>query len=124
MQNVARYLNGNRIVLVNDRQDTLINREYMQSLGYLLCTLGILGSLSTFWCFAKLFKQLKKHANLIIVFLLLLMLIANIITRQIFILWMIVVVTLAYNSYSLDQIKEKTFIGEHDDGRSCSFKLQ
>lgn len=98
MQNVARYLNGNGIFLVNDRQDTLINREFMQSFGYLLCTLGLAGSFSTFWCFGKLVIKLKDHTKLIIVFLLALMLVANIITRQIFILWMIVAVSLAFNS--------------------------
>lgn len=94
MQNIARYLDWYRIVLDNDRLDTLANREFMQSFGYLLCALGILGSQSTFLCFAKIFKQLKNYKKLIIVFLLLLMLVSNIITRQIFVLWMIMITTM------------------------------
>ena len=94
MQNVSSYLDLNRITLENDREDTLVNREFMQSFYYLLCTLGVCGSFSSFFCFGELFKNMKGYKRLIIIFLILLMFVSSMICRSIFILWMIMIAAL------------------------------
>ncbi len=43
LYNMANYLDEYGIVLVTDRADTLVHREYGQSFVYVLCTLGIAG---------------------------------------------------------------------------------
>lgn len=49
LQNQAIYLNANGIVLPSDYNETLVNREFAATIGYVLCTNGVCG-LAAFLC--------------------------------------------------------------------------
>lgn len=46
LQNQALYLSHHGIILASDTAETLLSREFAQTLGYILCTTGLLGCLA------------------------------------------------------------------------------
>lgn len=54
IQNQMLYLNHYSITLAHDTYDTMVNREFAQTLGYILCTTGISGFLAFVFPFGKM----------------------------------------------------------------------
>lgn len=84
MQNLSNYLNYYGVRLVNEGIDTLVNREFAQSFGYVLCTLGLLGVMGYIVLLIVPFAKLKRSTNGIAVLFVLFSLTSNLITRQFF----------------------------------------
>lgn len=64
MQNLTRYLNEYSITLVNDGVDTIVNKEFAQSFGYILCTLGVPGAITFVGFLASLFIKCKGKISI------------------------------------------------------------
>lgn len=62
IQNQELYLNAFNIVLPSDSLETLTNREFAQTFGYMLCCTGIIG-LIAFWC-PLINRALKSNVRL------------------------------------------------------------
>ena len=87
MQNLSRYLNEYSITLVNDGVDTMVNKEFAQSFGYILCTLGILGAIAFVGFLVSLFINCKGKNKYFFILVVELCLTASLITRLIFVLY-------------------------------------
>lgn len=57
LQNQALYLNANGIILPGDLNETLAHREFAATIGYLLCTCGLLGLVTFLSMFVPLFRN-------------------------------------------------------------------
>lgn len=69
-QNQMLYLNHYGIVLAHDTTETLVNREFAQTLGYILCTTGILGFVAFLFPFVRmLIRQEYRIKALVLLFL-------------------------------------------------------
>lgn len=93
MQNLTNYLNANVITLVNEGADTLENKEFSQSFGYVLCTLGVTGWIGFFSIIVSSLREIKRGKRSIAVVFLGMSLTASLITRQYFSLYLAVVYT-------------------------------
>lgn len=94
IQNQANYLNYNGIISVFDNVDTLGNREYAQTLGYILCTTGIIGCTVFIFGWVRMFFKSEYVTKCLIAFFLFICLVSNVFTRYIMILYMVMI----YNS--------------------------
>lgn len=109
MQNLTSYLNTHHLNLVNEGIDTLENKEFAQSFGYIICSLGVLGGASFLLHIVVLLKKMdKKYWGLLILFVAM-SVTASLITRLIFVLYIAAMWTVAfesqvkeYNGYSTD----------------------
>ena len=90
MQNLTGYLNEHSITLINDGLDTLTNKEFAQSFGYILCTLGIPGAGLFVSFLISLFCNCKGKNKYFFIFLFELCLTASLITRLIFVFYIAV----------------------------------
>lgn len=86
MQNLANYINVNSLVLVNEGIDTLVNKEYAQFFGYVLCTLGITGATAYVVFIFSLWRGMKKNHCAILILFMGLSLTSNLTTQQIYVL--------------------------------------
>ena len=69
-QNQALYLNYHQIVLPHDTSETLANREFAQTLGYVLCTTGLIGFGAFLYPFVKMvITQDYRVKTLVLMFL-------------------------------------------------------
>lgn len=84
MQNLTNYLNAYSVRLVNDGADTILNKEFAQSFGYILCALGIPGAVVFAGFLTALFCKCKGNGRFILILIAELCLTANLITRLIF----------------------------------------
>lgn len=84
MQNLSNYLNYNSISLVNEGIDTLMNKEFAQSFGYILCTLGGLGIIGFCSLILYFLCKIPFKENSIVVLFLAMSLTASLVTRQYF----------------------------------------
>lgn len=91
MQNLSRYLNAYSIDLVNDGVDTIANKEFAQSFGYMLCTLGIPGAITFVGYLLSLFINCKGKNKYFFILVVELCLTASLITRLIFVLYISVI---------------------------------
>ena len=97
MQNMTNYLNYYSINLVNEGIDTLLNREYAQSFGYVLCTLGIPGATAFGGFLIFLYSKCTKENRYFFVVIFGLCLTASIITRIIFIIYITIMYCMILN---------------------------
>lgn len=87
MQNLTRYLNAYSINLINDGVDTIVNKEFAQSFGYILCTLGIPGAVLFVGFWGSLFIKCRGNSRYFFILVVELCLTASLITRLIFVLY-------------------------------------
>lgn len=103
MQNLTNYLNANSITLVNDGADTLVNKEFAQSFGYVLCSLGVTGWLGFFSIIVSSIYEIKRGRKIIAAVFLGLSLTASLITRQYFSLYLAVIYTVIIQGHIEDR---------------------
>lgn len=96
LQNQALFLNYMGIILESDAFDTLENREYAQTLGYILCTNGIIGLVVFGMQFIALWKESKLKTRAFIVWFFVILLTCCILTRPIFIIYLTMLYSLYY----------------------------
>lgn len=99
MQNLGRYINTYTITLVHEGMDTMINKEFAQSFGYILCTLGVFGVLGYSVLLILPFKKLSKKTNGIGILMICLSLTASLITRQYFSVLLAVIWTVIFKTH-------------------------
>ena len=107
MQNLARYLDAYSINLVNDGVDTIVNAEFAQSFGYILCTLGIPGAITFVGFLASLFIKCKSENKYFFVLVIELCLTASLITRLIFVLYISVIYQMLFEESEENRIKNE-----------------
>lgn len=96
LQNQALFLNYMGIILESDALDTLENREYAQTLGYILCTNGIIGLVVFGMQFMALWKESKLKTRTFLIWFSIVLLTCCILTRPIFIIYLIILYSLYY----------------------------
>lgn len=94
MQNQALYLNYMGIILESDAFDTIENREYAQTLGYILCTNGILGFMAFLYQFVKIFICADRRTRVFIGLFLIICFTSCVLTRPIFLIYLVVLYNL------------------------------
>ena len=87
MQNLTSYLNYHPLVLINQGVGALVNKEFAQSFGYILLSLGVLGAVNYIGFFISLAKQTPRNYRMIYALFLAMSLTASLITRNIFVLY-------------------------------------
>ena len=117
MQNLTSYLNHNPIYLVYDVAETQQNREYAQSFGYMLCTLGILGGGTYVWNIASLIKKTgRKYCGIVLLFAGL-SVTSNLITRMIFVLYIAAMWTVVFERDAMENKTRQSL--EESNVREC-----
>lgn len=107
MQNLTRYLNEYSITLVNDGVDTIVNKEFAQSFGYILCTLGIPGAITFVGFLASLFIKCKGKNKYFFILIIELCLTASLITRMIFVLYISVIYQMIFEESEENSIQNE-----------------
>lgn len=87
MQNLTSYLNYHPLVLINQGVGALVNKEFAQSFGYILLSLGVLGAVNYIGFFISLAKQTPRNYRMIYALFLAISLTASLITRNVFVLY-------------------------------------
>lgn len=90
LQNQANYLEYFSFVSQFDNRGTLINREYAQTLGYILTTTGLIGFISFNVIWLKIAMK-NKNTRILIGLFLFVCLVSNVLTRFIMMLYMIMI---------------------------------
>lgn len=91
LQNQANYLNFYSITSIYDNIDTLVGREYAQTIGYLLVTTGVIGLISFLLIWVSKLIVVSRDTKTLIILFLFLCLLSNMFTRGIIVLYMIII---------------------------------
>lgn len=112
LQNLSNYINFHGITLVTDRVDSLVNKEYAQTFGYILCSLGILGSTALLILLGDIFFKLTKENRAIVVFFFFILLTCNVTMRPILSIWLAAIwqIVLESKISMSDQISSKNLL--------------
>lgn len=87
MQNLTSYLNNHELVLINAGVGALVNKEFAQSFGYVLLSLGPLGAMAYLIYLCSMARRTRRNYRAIYVLFLAMSLTASLITRAIFVLY-------------------------------------
>lgn len=107
MQNLARYLQTYGVTLVNEGVDTLVNPEFAQSFGYVLCTLGLLGAVGFCSLFVGAVFRIPPKKRILAAVLFGMSLTCSLISRQIFCLMIAMMFSVANASDADVQLQEE-----------------
>lgn len=122
MQNLTSYLNNNRLYLIYDVAETQQNKEFAQSFGYMLCTLGIVGGGAYILNIASLIKKTgRKYCGIVFVFAGL-SVTANLTTRMIFVLYIAAMWTVVFESQAEAMQNKLGRASEENNIRACQEK--
>ena len=107
MQNLTRYLNEHSLTLVNDGVDTIVNKEFAQSFGYILCTLGMPGAITFVGFLVSLFSKCKGKNKYFFILITELCLTASLIARMIFVLYISVIYQMIFEESEENSIQDE-----------------
>lgn len=108
MQNLSIYLNAYAMNLEYDGVDTLVNKEFAQSFGYILCTLGIPGAIAFVGYWISLFCQCSKENRFFFLLVAELCLTSSLITRLIFAIYVAVAYLLLFEKQKIqDELNDE-----------------
>ena len=91
LQNQGNYLNHYAIISKYDTPGSLINREYAQTIGYILVTTGVIGIISYMLGWVKIIFNYNYKIKILVFLFLFLCLASNMLTRNIYILFLIMI---------------------------------
>ena len=103
LQNQAIYLNANGIVLPSDYNETLVNREFAATIGYVLCTNGVCGLLAFLYMFLPGFKSRDGKIKVLTGLLLYISFTCCIMSRGIFIVMLLVLFAYGNGYWTTDR---------------------
>ncbi|MEA4973591.1 hypothetical protein SDC9_59938 [bioreactor metagenome] len=89
LQNLANYINYHGIISEYNNISTLQNKEYAQTLGYILVTTGAIGFAVFMSVWIKLICKGDKKVRIITLLFLFVCLVSNVLTRAIFIVYLV-----------------------------------
>lgn len=107
LQNQTFFLNYMGIILESDAFDTLENREYAQTLGYILCTNGIIGLVVFYMQFILIWKKSELTTKVFLIWFSIILSTCCILTRPIFVIYLVSLGNLYYikrNGLNYDEI--------------------
>ena len=96
LQNQTFFLNYMGIILESDAFDTLENREYAQTLGYILCTNGIIGFVVFYMQFILIWKKSELTTKVFLIWFSIILSTCCILTRPIFVIYLVTLGNLYY----------------------------
>lgn len=103
LQNQAIYLNANGIVLPSDYNETLVNREFAATIGYVLCTNGVCGFLAFLSMFLPGFKSRDGKVKVLTGLLLYVTFTCCIMSRAIFIVMLLMLFAYSNGYWTTDR---------------------
>lgn len=106
LQNQANYLNYYHIVLPHDNIETLANREFGQTLGYILCTTGLIGCSMFCLLIVNYFAKAEIRSKCFILLFLYILLTCCIFSRQIFMVYLLVIFMLTKQNQKIESYSD------------------
>lgn len=91
LQNQANYLNYYNIVSKYDIADTLSGREYAQTWGYILVTLGVTGLVAFLIPWIRILHRGSKESKVLVILFVYICMMSNMMTRNIIIVYMVMI---------------------------------
>lgn len=103
LQNQEIYLNANGIVLPSDYNETLVNREFAATVGYVLCANGFCGLLAFLYMFLPGFKNRENKIKVLTGLLLYICFTCCIMSRAIFIVVLLLLFAYSNGYWTTDR---------------------
>lgn len=103
LQNQAIYLNTNGIILPSDYNETLVNREYAATGGYILCTCGIFGLLAFLYMFLPGLRNKSGKVKTLTCLLVYIALTCCVLSRSVFIIMLLMLLAYGSGYWEIDE---------------------